>query len=155
LETGLSLLLPGYAAQQGMKCREDVWVEGRQPTLKVLRQFVPCSKTPGCSDKCRYFGVCTQMCTLLRGHGSFPRVRRGSFESLAANEYCFLRLAAIRIFSRQRGWGGARPSRLHLATTVASADVSGNGDTAKLAVAGFCWGGRTVWFYAARFPYRR
>jgi hypothetical protein len=54
---GLSLRLPGYAAKQGMKCREDVRVEGRQPTSKVLRQFVPCSKTPGCSDTCGYFGV--------------------------------------------------------------------------------------------------
>ena len=57
-------LLPGNAAEESMKCREDVRVEGRQPASKVLRQFVPRGKTPGCSDKCRYFGGCTQMCTL-------------------------------------------------------------------------------------------
>jgi len=54
----------GYVAKQGMKCREDVRVEGRQPASKVLRQFVPRVKTPGCSDTCGRFGGCTQLCTL-------------------------------------------------------------------------------------------
>jgi carboxymethylenebutenolidase len=36
-----------------------------------------------------------------------------------------------------------------LDATVAWAKKSGHGDTAKLAVTGFCWGGRIVWLYAA------
>jgi carboxymethylenebutenolidase len=36
-----------------------------------------------------------------------------------------------------------------LDATVAWAKKSGKGDTAKLAVTGFCWGGRIVWLYAA------
>ncbi|QDU28441.1 Carboxymethylenebutenolidase [Anatilimnocola aggregata] len=36
-----------------------------------------------------------------------------------------------------------------LDATVAWAKKSGKGDTSKLAVTGFCWGGRIVWLYAA------
>ncbi len=39
-----------------------------------------------------------------------------------------------------------------LDATVAWAKKSGKGDTAKLAVTGFCWGGRIVWLYAAHNP---
>jgi carboxymethylenebutenolidase len=36
--------------------------------------------------------------------------------------------------------------------TVAWAKASGKGDTSKLAITGFCWGGRIVWLYAAHNP---
>jgi carboxymethylenebutenolidase len=36
-----------------------------------------------------------------------------------------------------------------LDSTVAWAKKSGKGDTAKLGITGFCWGGRIVWLYAA------
>ncbi len=36
-----------------------------------------------------------------------------------------------------------------LDATVAWAKKSGKGDTAKLGITGFCWGGRVVWLYAA------
>ncbi len=36
-----------------------------------------------------------------------------------------------------------------LDSTVAWAKKSGNGETAKLGITGFCWGGRIVWLYAA------
>ena len=36
--------------------------------------------------------------------------------------------------------------------TVAWAQASGKGDTGKLAITGFCWGGRIVWLYAAHNP---
>ncbi|MBI1916992.1 MAG: dienelactone hydrolase family protein [Planctomycetes bacterium] len=36
-----------------------------------------------------------------------------------------------------------------LDATVAWAGKSGKGDTAKLGITGFCWGGRIVWLYAA------
>src|SRR5437660_7201363 len=36
-----------------------------------------------------------------------------------------------------------------LDATVAWAKKSGKGDTAKLGITGFCWGGRIVWLYAA------
>ena len=36
-----------------------------------------------------------------------------------------------------------------LDATVAWAKKSGKGDTAKLAITGFCWGGRIVWLYSA------
>lgn len=39
-----------------------------------------------------------------------------------------------------------------LDAAVAWAKKSGRGDTAKLAVTGFCWGGRIVWLYAAHNP---
>jgi carboxymethylenebutenolidase len=39
-----------------------------------------------------------------------------------------------------------------LDAAVAWAQKSGQGDTAKLAVTGFCWGGRIVWLYAAHNP---
>ncbi len=39
-----------------------------------------------------------------------------------------------------------------LDATVAWAKKSGQGDTARLAVTGFCWGGRIVWLYAAHNP---
>ena len=39
-----------------------------------------------------------------------------------------------------------------LDATVAWAKKSGKGNTAKLAVTGFCWGGRIVWLYAAHQP---
>jgi carboxymethylenebutenolidase len=39
-----------------------------------------------------------------------------------------------------------------LDATVAWAKKSGQGDTTKLAVTGFCWGGRIVWLYAAHNP---
>ncbi len=39
-----------------------------------------------------------------------------------------------------------------LDATVAYAKSSGQADTAKLAVTGFCWGGGTVWRYAAHNP---
>jgi carboxymethylenebutenolidase len=39
-----------------------------------------------------------------------------------------------------------------LDATVAWAKKSGKGDTAKLAVTGFCWGGRIVWLYSAHSP---
>lgn len=35
-----------------------------------------------------------------------------------------------------------------LDSAVAWAKASGNGDTTKLAITGFCWGGRIVWLYA-------
>ncbi|HYZ41169.1 MAG TPA: dienelactone hydrolase family protein [Stellaceae bacterium] len=41
-------------------------------------------------------------------------------------------------------------SDLDAAATYAKA--SGKGDTARLAVTGFCWGGRIVWLYAAHNP---
>ncbi len=39
-----------------------------------------------------------------------------------------------------------------LDATVAWAKETGKADTAKLAVTGFCWGGRIVWLYAAHNP---
>ncbi|MBC8142894.1 MAG: dienelactone hydrolase family protein [Armatimonadetes bacterium] len=36
--------------------------------------------------------------------------------------------------------------------TVAHAKATGLADTAKLAITGFCWGGRIVWLYAAHNP---
>ncbi len=39
-----------------------------------------------------------------------------------------------------------------LDATVAYAKASGKADTARLAVTGFCWGGRIVWLYAAHNP---
>ena len=36
-----------------------------------------------------------------------------------------------------------------LDSTVAYAKASGKGDTKKLGITGFCWGGRIVWLYAA------
>jgi carboxymethylenebutenolidase len=39
-----------------------------------------------------------------------------------------------------------------LDATVAFAKASGKADTAKLAVTGFCWGGRVTWLYAAHNP---
>jgi carboxymethylenebutenolidase len=36
-----------------------------------------------------------------------------------------------------------------LDAAVAWAKTAGNGDTAKLGITGFCWGGRIVWLYAA------
>ena len=39
-----------------------------------------------------------------------------------------------------------------LDATVAWADRSSKGDTAKLGITGFCWGGRIVWLYAAHNP---
>jgi carboxymethylenebutenolidase len=39
-----------------------------------------------------------------------------------------------------------------LDAAVAWAKKSGKGDAAKLAVTGFCWGGRIVWLYAAHNP---
>jgi carboxymethylenebutenolidase len=36
-----------------------------------------------------------------------------------------------------------------LDATVAFAKASGHGDTAKLGITGFCWGGRITWLYAA------
>lgn len=39
-----------------------------------------------------------------------------------------------------------------LDATVAWAKKSGKGNTDKLAVTGFCWGGRIVWLYAAHNP---
>ena len=39
-----------------------------------------------------------------------------------------------------------------LDATVAFAKDSGRGDTARLGITGFCWGGRIVWLYAAHNP---
>ena len=39
-----------------------------------------------------------------------------------------------------------------LDAAVAWAEKSGLGDTKKLAITGFCWGGRIVWLYAAHNP---
>jgi carboxymethylenebutenolidase len=39
-----------------------------------------------------------------------------------------------------------------LDAAVAWAKTSGTGDTTKLAITGFCWGGRIVWLYAAHNP---
>ena len=39
-----------------------------------------------------------------------------------------------------------------LEATVTWAEKSGPGDISKLAVTGFCWGGRIVWLYAAHNP---
>ncbi len=39
-----------------------------------------------------------------------------------------------------------------LDSAVAYAKASGKADTAKLAVTGFCWGGRITWLYAAHNP---
>ncbi len=39
-----------------------------------------------------------------------------------------------------------------LDATVAWAKKSGKGNTAKLAITGFCWGGRIVWLYSAHNP---
>lgn len=39
-----------------------------------------------------------------------------------------------------------------LDATVAWAKASGTGDSAKLGITGFCWGGRIVWLYAAHSP---
>ena len=39
-----------------------------------------------------------------------------------------------------------------LDATVAFAKASGKADTTKLAVTGFCWGGRVTWLYAAHNP---
>ena len=36
-----------------------------------------------------------------------------------------------------------------LDATVSWAQKSGNGNTSKLGITGFCWGGRIVWLYAA------
>jgi carboxymethylenebutenolidase len=40
-----------------------------------------------------------------------------------------------------------------LEATVAWAKSSGEGDTEKLGITGFCWGGRIVWLYAAHNPH--
>lgn len=40
-----------------------------------------------------------------------------------------------------------------LDATVAWAKKSGNGNTDKLGVTGFCWGGRIVWLYSAHNPH--
>jgi carboxymethylenebutenolidase len=37
-----------------------------------------------------------------------------------------------------------------LGATVKWADATGKGDTSRLAITGFCWGGHAVWLYAAR-----
>jgi len=42
-----------------------------------------------------------------------------------------------------------------LDAAVAWAETSGNGDITKLAITGFCWGGRIVWLYAAHNPVLR
>lgn len=39
-----------------------------------------------------------------------------------------------------------------LDATVAWAEKAGQGQTAKLGITGFCWGGRIVWLYAAHAP---
>jgi len=39
-----------------------------------------------------------------------------------------------------------------LDATVAWAKASGKGETSKLGITGFCWGGRIVWLYAAHNP---
>ncbi len=39
-----------------------------------------------------------------------------------------------------------------LDATVAWAKASGKGDTSRLAITGFCWGGRIVWLYSAHNP---
>lgn len=39
-----------------------------------------------------------------------------------------------------------------LDAAVAFAKASGNGDTDRLAITGFCWGGRVTWLYAAHNP---
>jgi carboxymethylenebutenolidase len=39
-----------------------------------------------------------------------------------------------------------------LDASVAYAAKSGKGDTARLGITGFCWGGRIVWLYAAHSP---
>jgi carboxymethylenebutenolidase len=39
-----------------------------------------------------------------------------------------------------------------LDATVSWAKASGKADTAKLAITGFCWGGRIVWLYSAHNP---
>jgi carboxymethylenebutenolidase len=39
-----------------------------------------------------------------------------------------------------------------LDATVRWAEKTGKGNTAKLAITGFCWGGRIVWLYAAHSP---
>jgi carboxymethylenebutenolidase len=39
-----------------------------------------------------------------------------------------------------------------LDATVAYAKKTGKGDTGKLGITGFCWGGRIVWLYAAHNP---
>jgi len=39
-----------------------------------------------------------------------------------------------------------------LDAAVAWAQKSGKGDTSKLGITGFCWGGRVVWLYAAHNP---
>ena len=39
-----------------------------------------------------------------------------------------------------------------LDAAVAYAKASGRGDTTKLAITGFCWGGRITWLYAAHNP---
>jgi len=39
-----------------------------------------------------------------------------------------------------------------LDATVAWAEKSGKGNTSKLGITGFCWGGRIVWLYAAHNP---
>src|SRR5947209_5667384 len=39
-----------------------------------------------------------------------------------------------------------------LDATVSYAQDSGKGDTARLGITGFCWGGRIVWLYAAHNP---
>jgi len=39
-----------------------------------------------------------------------------------------------------------------LDAAVAWAKTSGGGDTARLGITGFCWGGRIVWLYAAHNP---
>ena len=42
-----------------------------------------------------------------------------------------------------------------LDATVAWAKASGKANTAKLAITGFCWGGRIVWLYSAHNPVSR
>jgi carboxymethylenebutenolidase len=39
-----------------------------------------------------------------------------------------------------------------LDSVVAYAKASGDGDTSRLGITGFCWGGRIVWLYAAHNP---
>jgi carboxymethylenebutenolidase len=39
-----------------------------------------------------------------------------------------------------------------LDATIAWAGKSSHGDTTRVAITGFCWGGRIVWLYAARSP---
>ncbi len=82
---------------------------------------------------------------------------------LAKQGYCAI---AVELFARQGNVANAAMEQIRpivasvpdaqvmsdLDAAVAFAKASGSVDTSKLAITGFCWGGRITWLYAAHNP---